>query len=361
MGVLSALLLFSIVIQYLRPWPAAGVTLIFVLEPYHLYYSFWLLSTSLFTLVLLATWWAWDRAREQAGPWSCAVAGLLFGFLVLVWPGALLIPIFVLGAVAWAFSRSRTPSPCHRVTTSPFGLLSFSILTLATIIPPSLWMTRNKLVAGHFALSHQSGIVLAYFKATEVELWRQGRTKDRYVETSLNPGSREMPHRVWEEIDRRLCKRLEARADGGECADLRWYNVAQGNQTARDSFLVSKSLAAIGTSMLLDAPWAALTCGIARIAENLAFPLGLALAPPTGAPVGRFRSVALGGLYAALGLAAVAGVVRSRRPWRELYFPLACIIALSLATTPQIDPRFRAPMIPLLAFLALLPWRRAES
>ena len=49
------------------------------------------------------------------------------------------------------------------------------------------WMTRNRIAAGHFALSDQSGVVVAYFKATEVVLWREGRTGDRYLETSLDP------------------------------------------------------------------------------------------------------------------------------------------------------------------------------
>ncbi len=38
-----------------------------------------------------------------------------------------------------------------------------------------------------------------------------------------------------------------------------------------------------------------------------------------------------------------------------VYFPLACTLALLAATTPQLDPRFRVPMIPFLAFLAILP------
>ena len=47
----------------------------------------------------------------------------------------------------------------------------------------------------------------------------------------------------------------------------------------------------------------------------------------------------------------------------QAYFPLAVTIALLLAATPQIDPRFRVPMIPLLVFMAMLqrPGRQADS
>ena len=40
-----------------------------------------------------------------------------------------------------------------------------------------------------------------------------------------------------------------------------------------------------------------------------------------------------------------------------IYFPLACTLALLVATTPQLDPRFRVPMIPFLALLAIFPPR----
>lgn len=74
-------------------------------------------------------------------------------------------------------------------------------------------MFRNLDVAGRFALSSQRGVVLAYFKAAEVTLWQEGRTRDRYLETSLDEKRAHDPHPVWESIDRRLKARFPALDD----------------------------------------------------------------------------------------------------------------------------------------------------
>jgi len=362
LAILSVLLVFQIASRRLRPPAAFAVGLICLLEPYHLFYSFWLLNAIFFTFVLLVTWLSWERARERGKLWHYSVLGLFSGFLVLIWPGAILIPVLLLSLAGWNLYANRVATTLeHQITSSPSTLLTLSVLTAATIIPPAGWMFRNQFVAGHFALSHQSGIVLAYFKATEVELWHQGRTGERYVETSLNPDSRNKPHLVWDDIDRKLCLWMGADKGGTRCDDLRWYNLAQGNRTSRDSFVISNALARIGTSMLLQQPLAAVSCGLTRIGENLVFPLGLAVFPARDAPVNRLKAAAFGVAYAGLILAAFVGAIRARRDWQAISFPIVCTISLAVTTTPQIDPRFRVPMIPLLAFLALIPFRRAES
>ncbi len=358
----SVLLFFKIASRYLSPGLTAIASVIFLIEPYHLYYSFWLLSTTVFTLVLLLIWWAWERVLEGATARHFVTLGLLSGFLVLIWPGAVFIPLLVVVGFALhvRFPTSGTSIPVGDSRRMKWPVIA--LVVIACLVPPLAWMTRNKLVAGHFALSHQSGIVLAYFKATEVELWRQGRTEDRYIETSLDPARRSDPHTVWDGIDAKLCKRIAG--DGSKCGDLRWPNLAQGNKTSHDSFdsfAISRELSAIGRSMLLDSPMNAITCGLVRVAENLTFPLNLAIKPAEGAPVNRIKAASLGTPYALLVLAAGVGIVRARRQWPTLYFPVVCIIALALTTAPQIDPRFRAPLIPFLAFLAFLPARREEA
>jgi hypothetical protein len=40
-----------------------------------------------------------------------------------------------------------------------------------------------------------------------------------------------------------------------------------------------------------------------------------------------------------------------------MFFPVASALALLAAATPQVDPRFRVPMIPMLLLLAFLPSR----
>lgn len=215
-------------------------------------------------------------------------------------------------------------------------------------------MTRNHSLAGHFALSHQGGVVLAYFKATEVVLWRDGRTADRYLETALDPAKAGLPHAVWEEIDARLRSRFPSLPED-ERAALQWRNLAQGNKTTTDSFAVSQALSEIGRSFLLASPVTTAMCYLVRCGSILTFPLNLALKPPAGVEVDRLVSAMKGVVYLLLCLGVLARILRGRLTFEQVYFPLACVLALLLATTPQIDPRFRVPMIPLLLVVALLP------
>lgn len=361
----SVLIFFSIVSQYANSRRALLASLIFLLEPYHLLYTFWLLSTSFFTFMLLLTWWFWEKARYSARLWHYPALGLLSGFIVLIWPGAILVPFAVMVGIAIMKLRR------HHITKLADGVMPWALVIAGSLLPPTIWMSRNQLVAGHFALSHQSGIVLAYFKATEVDLWRRGRTEDRYLETSLEPSLRIEPHPVWEGIDAELAgimnalcvNHLSGSSDGDPCKldELTWSNLAQGNKTSHDSFEISRVLSWIAVRMLLESPLSAIACGGIRIVENLIFPLALAIKPAKGASVNRIKALALGVAYSLLVLAAAANVARAWKLWPALYFPTACIVALALTTTPQIDPRFRVPLIPCLAFLALLPARRPKS
>ena len=60
-------------------------------------------------------------------------------------------------------------------------------------------------------------------------------------------------------------------------------------------------------------------------------------------------------------LAVAWALLRSGREFKHLYFPVACTVALLAATTPQMDPRFRAPIIPLLLLMAMLPRSGPDS
>jgi hypothetical protein len=140
---------------------------------------------------------------------------------------------------------------------------------------------------------------------------------------------------------------------------LTWPNLAQGNRTTVDSFRISAGLESIADVHLLESPRSTLACCLARCGSILAFPLDLALWPPKGVEVNRLRSAAVGALYLLLCAAVVVRLGRGRMEFGAGYFPLACTLALLLATTPQTDPRFRVPMIPLLILVALLPVGRA--
>jgi hypothetical protein len=331
---------------------ATLAAVLFLLEPYHLFYSLWLLSTTWLVTVVLLTWWAWLRAIGSGKVWRFALLGGLCGFLVLTWPGAILIPVaaFVGIAFVWGMRRLR-----REATTRWAGALIFTVVCSGVV---GSWMVRTQGIAGKPAFSHQAGIVLAYFKATEAILWREGRTADRYLETSLSPDRRDEPHPIWEAIDKELQLHFYDLPIGQQ-KELTWPNLAQGNRTTVDSFRISGELESIGLAQLSASPWSTLACYWARCGSILTFPLDLALWPPSGVEVNRWRSAAVGALYALLCAAVVVRLGRGRMAFGAGYFPLACTLALLLATTPQSDPRFRVPMIPLLIVVALLPVGRA--
>jgi len=408
LAVLNVAVFFRIACRHTSPRRAAIAAVLLLFEPYGLYYSFWLLSTTWFTTLLLATWWAFDLANANRRLGWYVTTGLLCGLLVLTWPGAILVPVGVVVGILMAplgscaalmpnspfsplplgedrienlIGSNRAGSVSDRSVVSrdsqqdhalPLGVLNerpntrvrrlpaVAVFLICCAIVIASWMARNLCVAGHFSLSHQSGVVLAYFKATEVELWRLGRMRDRYAETSLNSASADLPHLVWDEIDAELRKRLRGHTPD-DVAQLRWPNLAQGNKTPIDSFEISRALTEIAWRYFSQSPWATALCCASRIGENLIFPLGLAIEQPAGVQANRVRSAALGTAYSLLTVFAVAGVVRARRRWPIVFFPVACIVALALTTTPQVDPRFRVPLIPMLLFVAILPGQATDS
>ncbi len=350
LAVVSAVLLFLIARRHISAERAFFASALLLIEPYGVYYSFWFLSATWFTALLLAVWWSFDRAIAESRASWFAAAGLLCGLLVLTWPGALLIPL-ALAALAWIRNQATLIEE-RRSGQNRRGarIRGIAALLLCCGMVVGSWMIRNRIVGGHWALSHQSGIVMAYFKGTEVELWRQGRTQDRYVETSLNPANELWPHTVWDEIDAQLRDRMSNAGARGD-SELSWRNLAQGNKTSYDSFALSAALGGIGVEMMARSPSDTVLCGLTRIGENLAFPLGLAIEKPANVEANRGRSAAIGGAYTLLTIGALFGFIRNRRLGVVVYLPAACVLALALTTTPQVDPRFRVPMIPMLLFL----------
>jgi hypothetical protein len=362
LSALNVLLVFRLARGWMSDTRAALAAVLFLLEPYHLFYSLWLLSTTWLVTVVLLTWWAWLRAIGSGKVWRFALLGGLCGFLVLTWPGAILVPVAVFGGIIIAAVlriprriAGTGPAVPSRLRTR-FGAGILFIPGCAAAVAP--WMVRNEPLAGHFALTYQGGVVLTYFKATEAILWREGRTADRYLETSLSPDRRDKPHPIWEGIDKELQLRLYDLPIEQQ-KELTWPNLAQGNRTTVDSFRISGELESIGLAQLSASRWSTFACCLARCGSILAFPLDLALWPPNGVEVNRLRSAAVGALYVLLCAAVVVRLGGGRMEFGAGYFPLACTLALLLATTPQTDPRFRVPMIPLLIVVALLPVGRA--
>ena len=144
--------------------------------------------------------------------------------------------------------------------------------------------------------------------------------------------------------------------------EIHWSNLAQGNQTSLNSFAASDELERIGWSLIFDSPVSSIACGLLRCGSILTFPLNIAIWPPDGIEIQRLRSWAVGIAYLVLTLAVCFRLYRHGGISKHYgglmvgaYFPLACTVALLVMTTPQIDPRFRVPMIPMLIVLALMP------
>ncbi len=353
LNLINTLLLAFIALKYMSTRRALLVGLLFVFEPYHQLYSLWLMPTTLFVTVLLLIWHVWHRATAP-GRWQWSVLlGALTGFAVLLRPLSILLPVVVLVGLGIEWFRQREK---RKVLFRAFGVTLAAMMLIVGV-----WVGRNRVVAGRLALSHQSGIVLSYFKATEVMLWRLGRTADRYAETALGEEHADQPHIVWDDIDARLRNHF-ANLPAEQLNQLQWPMLAQGNKTDLDSFEVSAALRSIGLDMLLQEPLSTLVCCFVRCFSILTFPLDLAISPPAEpyAP-DRLVAAAKGGIYLALLMWVLARLLMERPLLEQVYFPLASTLALLLASTPQVDPRFRVPMIPLLLFVALLPRRKPSA
>ena len=115
-------------------------------------------------------------------------------------------------------------------------------------------------------------------------------------------------------------------------------------------------LARIARSYLFASPLSTAGCYLVRCGAILTFPLNLAVKPAAGVEGGRLRRALMATPYLLLCLAVLARFARRGLSFENLYFPLACTLALLLATTPQLDPRFR-----VLVLIALLPRTRVPS
>lgn len=352
LALINALIFFAIARAFMRAPRALFASLVLLLEPYHLLYAGWLLSTTLQVTILLLTWGTW-HAGLQSRSWGWFIlSGWLVGFLILIWPGHLiLLGLLLIGIwlARWSVNRSSRYSAAPRMPV--FAPLSLFLAAASIVFP---WCQRNYLLSGQLALSDQSGVVLAYFKAAEVILWRQGGSKDRYLALSTDPAHAEFPHATWEAIDRELRLRL-GDLDASMLNDIHWSRLAQGNHTRIDSFRISRELRDIAFRHLMASPVATVSCYATRILDQLTFPLSLAVAPPAGVATRRSKSMALAAPYVLLSIGFLARMIRGRFAWSDVVFPVIITAAVLVTAAPQVDPRFRVLLVPFLVFVVFLP------
>jgi len=352
LAVISVGLLMVIASRWASPRVAGAVGVLWLLDPYRGYYSLWILSGTWFVLLLLLAVWVWQRWwMGRRGGGLAFVLGALVGLLVLTRPiGVVLVPLALLGVAAARGGGKRRAAR-----------LAACLVGVSIMLGP--WVVRNKLVGGRFALSHQGGTVLAYFKAVEVVLWAERRTGHRHDD--------EVVHAVWERFDQRLRTRWSIRhgpLTPQARQDIAWPQIAWGRVRALNPLLLDREIMGLGLDVLAEHPEAAVSCWAWRCVSILTFPLSLAVAPPETTSALPFANIlpdvsvsmrrVFAGLLAApfVVLTVVAfwravGLLRARR------FVLVATCALPLlaflvATSPQLDPRFRVPMVPFLLLLA---------
>lgn len=360
LAVAGVLLVVRIASAWMSARRACLLGLLWAVEPYRGYYSLWLLSETWFVFLLVLAVFIWQSWYEQQGSLRrLMVVGMLVGLMVLTRPLAMaLIPVLLGAALFVPGGLSRR---CLRFVVCLAGL--------AILLVP--WCLRNRVVAGRFAISHQGGVVLTYYKAVEVVLWHRGQTRQRYDPQTL--------HAVWEEFDERVRRRWSAEHGAltpQAAKDISWPQIAWGHVSQVNPLLLDRPIAQVGWEVLGEHPLSSLSCWLSRCGSILVFPLSLAIDPPdqpealpfasllpsASASARRLLAVLLAAPFALLTFLAGRAALRliCVRKWYGLTFFLLPSIAMLLATSPQTDPRFRLPIIPFLLILAAINAKPAE-
>ena len=301
----------------------------------------------------------WNASEKRT--WTAGRAfgiGVVTGALVLIRPiGVCLPPLACLGLL---------------LVGRRFSKRSAAIFALAGFVGSSLvvvpWLARNRIVSGHWSLTHQTGASFAYHKVADVVLWSQGRSRYRFDADTLDEVRTGMDHRLhahWRDRHGPLT--------AAQRQTLTWRKLNFGRAEGIDPFEASGLLWRVGLEMLAGRKFALVQCFTAQGGSMLVFPLNLVLHPPAGrgsAPLstllgesraGVIVAVVLGSAYAALAMAVCVKLVLAglRRRWSPALFVLWPMLAIFALSLPFEDPRFRLPLMPFMWLLAIAPaWSR---
>lgn len=329
---------------------AAGLWMI---DPFRVYYSQWLLAGTLFVFMLLLAAHAWEWFIHERNTLTAFMLGLATAACVLVRPIGIALPaLAVLGI---------TLSTWHRGWPRATRLAAVGIAGIVLVIGP--WLVRNKVVAGHAALAHQGGASFAYHRVLDVVLWSEGRPDERF--------SAETHEEIRRRVDRRLQQKWQQRfgpLTDDQRADLTWHRLNFGTARTIDPFVASELLWEVGLEMLHGRTWAIMPCFAAQGLGMLVFPLGLVLFPPaTAGPMSMLLggntavatafAVLLGSVYALLTLGVLIRMAqalarRARGAHVAYILPAMTLFVLAL---PFEDPRFRLPLVPFMWLIAAAP------
>jgi len=303
LGALTCVVAFLMATRWLRPWLATVAGLLVAIDPNSILRCSDLRTETLFTLLVVCA--AWLMIWRSDKGWGWLTGGLVWSLAALTRPIAVWIWVvaFVIALVQRVPWRSR---------------IRYLVLFLAGFIPLlAVWATRNYAVTGRYFVSSISTYNLM-LRAGGIEAERQGR--------------------IAEDVEHEFCTRY---------GDIQFVE-------SRERFQQSlRACQRVAAQAFMRSPWIAFKQALLGWGKLLFGPGARALdnARNQTGPVNQTWSlVYVLALIAVMSL-SVVGVCRLGR---EAILPiLLTLYFVGLAGGPESNSRFRVPVTPLLAILAV--------
>ena len=367
LGIASVLLFWSVVRRLAGERWALWATIAWIVDPFRNYYSLWMMSETLFTVVLLLAGVLWTHGAGRMSTARALGLGMTAGLCVLVRPIALFLPMGLALAVfvreRW-FPREQDPQAFKPRRRGPAMLAGLCLLGAGLVVSP--WIIRNGLVGGHYQLNCEAGPAFAYHKVVDVILWSQGRSDERFNQAAVVS--------VRESIDEKLRAAWAARVgplDDATRERLCCEKLNFGLDYGSDPFDAHRLFVRVGMGELFARPGSTASCFIVQGLKLFIFPLGLVLDPPAGEGAAPLSTLLGGGgilrraiipamigvVYAGLALLAFVRIFPTAYgvDFHAGIFAVMPVICLFVQTLPFEDPRFRLSMTPFLLMLVKRP------
>ncbi len=286
-----------------------------------------LLTETLSTFLVMLTVWLYFRWRQCACVSVLIFAGIVAGISVLCRPINLFLPVILTGAVAWEVYTLRRP----RVLIAGF--------LLGALLFPGAWMARNASYAGRPVISLTGSRSLLFYRAAGVLADSQGadfaaiQAELQHADSAI---IREQTLRPWEAATRRSAQARDI---------LREHKALVLRQTV-NGFL--RAMFDPGKSQVYT--WvAALNGGDGSTLPDSPGVLGYGF-------VG-WGTLHLAGIYLLIVWVCWRAVRQRHLPSPAMFACLGTALLLVLAASgPESYSRFRLPVMPLLALVAVWPW-----
>jgi 4-amino-4-deoxy-L-arabinose transferase-like glycosyltransferase len=315
-GILAAAATVIVQIELTRilfgPVAARAAGLLLGLDLTSAAYATQLLTEMVFTLLLTGSLLALVDARRSTGPRAVA-AGTLAGLAALCRPIALLFPVVLLPACVWPESGGRS-----RKTSTIHAAVRFVIVVAISTVLVSIWAFRNQRVSGATTISSVA--------ATNIYLHRAAYVAAR------------QEHRRVEDVRAEWERELSERSAGWTTEErLDWMQQH-------------------GCALILANPLDYVVVfgqGLLRMlrpdADILPRVLGISTASRAWAVIVTVAWIQLLVVYA---LAAYGTAIVWRRSRLLAAVPIAVLAYFVLVGGPEMYPRFRVPLMPVICMLA---------